>query len=135
MGAAARMSMRDHRASLPGAWHRLARRWSMLAVRLSHERQPHVAPLLGVLLRDVAPLVALDGRVSPPRDGATGRRFSPLAATHDEAGRATHARCCGRECAMRCARFFVTAPPPAGRRSGDAPASFRRCCDGWSEFF
>ncbi|KZT75621.1 hypothetical protein F511_47355 [Dorcoceras hygrometricum] len=49
-----------------------------LAVRLSHERRPCVAPLLGVLFRDVAPLVALDGRVSPPRDGATGRTMARL---------------------------------------------------------
>ncbi|KZV55549.1 hypothetical protein F511_29006 [Dorcoceras hygrometricum] len=47
-----------------------------LAVRLSHERRPCVAPLLGVLLCDVAPLVALDGRVSTPRDGAAGRRLA-----------------------------------------------------------
>ncbi|KZT76653.1 hypothetical protein F511_46324 [Dorcoceras hygrometricum] len=89
----------------------------MLAVRLSHERQPHVAPLLGVLLRDVASLVALDGRVSPPHDGATDRRFLPLAAAHDNAGRATlRATSCA---AVRFFRVAAAGRPPLRRCSGD----------------
>ncbi|KZV38184.1 hypothetical protein F511_29267 [Dorcoceras hygrometricum] len=48
-----------------------------------------------------------------------------------EAGRALAAVACAY--AAR-AKYFVAAPP-ASCRSGDAPASFRRCHDGWSEFF
>ncbi|KZT76868.1 hypothetical protein F511_46106 [Dorcoceras hygrometricum] len=32
-------------------------------------------------------------------------------------------------------RVFVVAAAPAGRRSGDAPASLQRCRDGWSDSF
>ncbi|KZT76529.1 putative pectate lyase 8 [Dorcoceras hygrometricum] len=44
-------------------------------------------------------------------------------------------------CALPCARVRPCGArdfrrwPPAGRRFGDAPARFRRCHDGWPDFF
>ncbi|KZV06936.1 hypothetical protein F511_45582 [Dorcoceras hygrometricum] len=109
----------------------------MLAVRLSHERQPYVAPLLGVLLRDIAPLVALDGRVSSSRDGATGRTLADDV-RHLMGGRCGAGRRCARGVALRAmvraaaAAFFVVAAPPS---PAAALAPLRRCRDGWSDFF
>ncbi|KZT76250.1 hypothetical protein F511_46726 [Dorcoceras hygrometricum] len=63
-----------------------------------------------------APLRAV-GRLLLLRWMRAGRRISPLAVAHDEAGRATHARCCGRACAVRCAQISC-----GGRRPAAAPA-------------
>ncbi|KZV07154.1 hypothetical protein F511_45367 [Dorcoceras hygrometricum] len=87
------------------------------------------APLLGVLLRDVAPLVALDGRVSTPRDGAAGRCNvgTPLREVGDRRIHGGAAlRCASRDGARAAAAFFVVAAPPS---PAAAPPSLRRVSD------
>ncbi|KZT76320.1 hypothetical protein F511_46655 [Dorcoceras hygrometricum] len=97
--------------------------------------------------------VSIDGRASAPRDCAAG--VAPPRATMGEAVRCEapllagdgahslrvlHAAHCARlRAASRAAAAFSwwrrhRRRPPLRRRSGDAPASFRRCRDGWSEF-
>ncbi|KZT75340.1 hypothetical protein F511_47635 [Dorcoceras hygrometricum] len=98
--------MRDRRASLPGAWRRLARRCATLAARPPLVRRPNAAARSREVERDVMGKGPLAGRLArllrdDVRLAARLRRWrAPL---------------------RRAQSSFVTAPPPAGRRSGDVP--------------
>ncbi|KZT76876.1 hypothetical protein F511_46100 [Dorcoceras hygrometricum] len=80
--------------------------------------------------RDVEAPLRYDGRTLAKKAGRS---------LHDDVAcwlraSALAARCCARRRAPPC-EIFRWRRPPAGRRSGAAPASFQRCRDGWSEFF
>ncbi|KZV16434.1 hypothetical protein F511_29120 [Dorcoceras hygrometricum] len=125
--------MRDHHASPPGAWRRLARRWLMLESLVDVGGAP-VARRSVRLCCDAARLVA-------PADRTKRRWLDALRDLAAAAGRGAtrrwmHARWRGDA--------HYRAPPCAlaahvisdgGRRPVAAPASLRRCRNGWSEFF
>ncbi|KZV23598.1 hypothetical protein F511_12733 [Dorcoceras hygrometricum] len=65
-----------------------------------------------------------------------GRAYDALLAARCRLLDGPPGRCCARSVAhdgAYAAADFVVAAPPSP--TGDAPASFRRCRDGWSEFF
>ncbi|KZT75741.1 cycloartenol Synthase-like [Dorcoceras hygrometricum] len=106
-------------------------------------------PLRNTAAGSALPCAALGDRWWPPRAFLLPT-FAPLhsarllramadAATsccaHDWRTSSMERRACrGRVRPLLRARFRRWRPP-AGRRSGDAPASLRRCRDGWSDFF
>ncbi|KZT76898.1 hypothetical protein F511_46077 [Dorcoceras hygrometricum] len=121
----------------------LATRWPISCARLWLEERRRLAPLLRVTAetsRDkearwphvprLLPLLVEDGRCL----NARWPRDRRVLAGRCRATLAVEERCCARRRALP-PLILVVVAPPAGRRSGDAQASFRRCRDGWSEFF
>ncbi|KZV06793.1 homeobox-leucine zipper protein ATHB-15 [Dorcoceras hygrometricum] len=74
------------------------------------------------------PLLAARSCAMVGRDVRDAVRPLPTLLRDDARGRAPRTRPLRRA-------SFSWRRPPADRRSGDAPANFRRCRDGWSEFF
>ncbi|KZV34113.1 hypothetical protein F511_42092 [Dorcoceras hygrometricum] len=140
-----------------------ARHHRLLAARLMHCGLTNARTLLAASLDAPGVNLCAAGRASRGTLGAASReggrplllrcssagRRIPLLADDDYAsvghrrallaGRCRsrvaplHAWWCARPCALAALVIFMAAP--AGRRSGDAPASLRRSRDDWSEFF
>ncbi|KZT75707.1 hypothetical protein F511_47268 [Dorcoceras hygrometricum] len=98
-----------------------------LAARLPRERRPEMLPPSRKLLRCMVAGRRRWLRERCASSRAAGRAFSSHVAP-------LLARWCARPCARMRAREF-RGGAAGRRRSGDAPASFRRCRDGWSDFF
>ncbi|KZT76747.1 hypothetical protein F511_46228 [Dorcoceras hygrometricum] len=92
------------------------RRWSTLVERPLRALVLRRRATRGACWPDEAPLA---GRVARPRGRCWSRRYTPL-----------DARCRAPACAL--AAHVIS---DGGRRPAAAPGSFRRCRDGWSDFF
>ncbi|KZV58306.1 Myosin class II heavy chain (ISS) [Dorcoceras hygrometricum] len=116
---------RDCRVTLPDAWRRLMHGSTM--ARAPPRANCRARPRAAVRRSWRAMIVALAGQRRTPMAGRWSRRLRGAVA-HDVRRPRDVARGVVR-------RRRDLRGCGAGRRSGDAPASFRRCRDGWSDSF